>query len=153
MFNDTRKIKKNQNSQEFSIAVSVPETMEELQGLFPGLDESSIIRHAFESLHIDRCAAIRKVMSNDMSLEDVQAGIDTWQPGAGKIKKSDYISAMFTLSQELAAICFRLQDLEANSQVMTLLSYADKSNKIEVIKDAYNRMGKLKNELEARIED
>ena len=153
MIKDIRKIKKDKDSKEFEINVKIPETMAELQGLFSSLDESSVVRAAFESLHIDRCAAIRKVMSEDMTTEQVQAGIDTWQPGTGKIKKTDYISAMFTLSQELADICFRLQDRKTNQLVMSMLSYADKGNKIELIKDNYDKMVRLKNELETRIED
>ncbi len=153
MLQDTRKIKKNQDSQEFEINVKIPETMAELQELFPSLDEGSIVRAAFESLHIDRCAAIRKIMSEDMTTEQVQAGIDAWQPGTGKIKKTDYISAMFTLSQELADICFRLQDRKTNQLVMSMLSFADKGNKIELIKDNYDKMVRLRNELATRIAD
>ena len=150
MFNDTRKIKKNQNSQEFSIAVSVPETMSELQGLFPSLDESSIVRAAFESLHIDRCAAIRKVMSNDMTLEDVQAGIDTWQPGTGKIKKSDLVKHGNSLTQRAATLASNTNRTDLFPQIFELANYIDSKQSADNIRWANTQLTALILELEGQ---
>ena len=147
----TRTVKKDKNSEKVFYDVKVPETMIEAKTLW-SMDESSILSSAFDSININMQDDLRTELASGN--KDLQSFVDGWKPGLSKgMKKQDYISAMFSLSQELATICFRLQDLEANSQIMALLSYADKSNKIEVIRDAYQKMVDLKTELENRIEE
>ena len=149
MLQDTRKIKKDKNSQEFTIAVDIPETMEELKNLFPSLDESTIIRNAFESIHIDRAAAVRKSMTEESTTEHVQQLINNWTPGlASRVKKADLISYGKKLMQEVLTLAHNTNSPELFPVIFEIAEKIDSKQTIENVQWAMVELKKHQLELE-----